>query len=150
MFLIAAAGCVLAWLRRGSVSQLLLGCACVLGAETVRFEAGSFALALLALVLHRWLVRRELGFAVAAAAAAILFAFPAFWVANSYLWYGSIENLGLTGRHFAANFGASRLQALYLSPLGRNLALDLLWNPLMLGGLAMLARAASRDAAVRA
>ena len=43
LFLLAAAGCVLAWLRRGSVAQLLLGCACVLGAETVRFEVGSFA-----------------------------------------------------------------------------------------------------------
>jgi hypothetical protein len=53
LFLIAAAGCVLAWLRRGSAAQLLLGCACVLGAETVRFEAVSFAVVLLALVLHR-------------------------------------------------------------------------------------------------
>ncbi len=150
VFLIAAAGCVLAWLRRGSVPQLLLGCACVLGAETVRFEAGSFALALFVLVLHRWLVRRELGFGAAAAAAALLFAFPALWVLNSYLWYGALENLGITGRHYATNFGTSRLQALYLSPLGRNLALDLLWNPLMLGGLAALAWTAVRDAAVRA
>ena len=150
VFLIAAAGCVLAWLRRGSVPQLLLGCACVFGAETVRFEAGSFALALLVLVLHRWLVRRELGFGAATAAATILFAFPAFWVLNSYLWYGSLENLGIVGQHYAANFGTSRLRALYLSPLGRNLALDLLWNPLMLGGLAVLAWTAARDDAVRA
>ena len=150
LFLIAAAGCVLAWLRRGSVPQLLLGCACVLGAETVRFEAGSFALALSVLVLHRWLIRRELGFAAAAAAAAILFAFPALWALNSYLWYGSLDNLGLTGRHYAANFGTGRLRALYLSPLGRNLALDIVWNPLMLGGLAALAWAAARDAVARA
>jgi hypothetical protein len=147
---IAAAGCVLAWLRRGSVPQLLLGCACVLGAETVRFEAGSFALALSVLVLHRWLIRRELSFAAAAAAAAILFAFPALWALNSYLWYGSLDNLGLTGRHYAANFGTGRLRALYLSPLGRNLALDIVWNPLMLGGLAALAWAAARDAVARA
>ncbi len=150
VFLIAASGCVLAWLRRGSVPQLLLGCACVLGAETVRFEAGSFALALFVLVLHRWLARRELGFGAAAAAAALLFAFPALWVLNSYLWYGSLENLGIVGRHYAANFGTSRVRALYLSPLGRNLALDLLWNPLMLGGLAALAWTAARDAAARA
>ncbi len=150
LFLIAAAGCVLAWLRRGSVPQLLLGCACVLGAETVRFEAGSFALALSVLVLHRWLVRRKLGFGAAAAAAALLFAFPAFWVVDSYLWYGSLENLSITSRQWVANFGTSRLLALYISPLGRNLALDLLWNPLMLGGLVALAWAAARDAAVRA
>lgn len=150
LFLITAAGCVLAWLRRGSVAQLLLGCACVLGAETVRFEAGSFALVLSVLVLHRSLVRRELGFGPAAAATAILFAFPALWVVNSYLWYGSTENLGLTGRHYAANFGTSRLQALYLSPMGRNLALDIVWNPLMLGGLLVLVAVAARDAAARA
>lgn len=150
LFLIAAAGCVLAWLRHGSVPQLLLGCACVLAAETVRFEAGSFAIALFVLVLHRWLVRRELGFGAAVAAAAFLFAFPAFWALDSYLWYGSLENLSLTGRHWTANFGTSRLLALYLSPIGRNLALDLVWNPLMLGGLAVLAWAAARDAAARA
>ena len=150
LFLVAAAGCVFAWLRRGSVAQLLLGCACVLGAETVRFEAGSFAVVLFALVLHRLLVRRELGFGAAAAAAALLFAFPALWVLNSYLWYGSLENLSVTSRQWVANFGTSRLLALYVSPLGRNLALDLLWNPLMLGGLAALAWTAARDAVVRA
>ena len=151
VFLLLAAGCVLAWLRRGSVAQLLLGCACLFGAQTVRFEAGFFALALIPLLLHRWLLRRELGFgAAAAAAAALLFSFPAFWIANSYLWYGSLENLGITGQQYAAVFGTDRLRALYLSPAGRNLALDLLWNPLVLGGLAMLASAAARDAAVRA
>lgn len=150
LFLIAAAGCVLAWLRRGSVAQLLLGCACVLGAETVRFESGSFALALSVLVLHRWLARRELGSGAALAAMALLFAFPAAWALNSYLWYGSLENLSLTGRHWVANFGASRALALYLSPLGRNLALDIVWNPMMLGGLLALAAVAARDAAARA
>ena len=150
LFLLLAAGCALAWLRRGSAAQLLLGCACLLGAQTARFEAGFFALALFALVLHRWLMRRELGFGAVAAATALLFAFPAFWIANSYLWYGSLENLGITSKQYAATFGANRVQALYLSPIGRNLALDLLWNPLMLGGLAMLARAAARDAAARA
>lgn len=150
LFLLAAAGCVLAWLRRGSAAQLLLGCACVLGAETVRFEAGAFAVALSGLVLHRALARRELGPGVAAAAVALLFAFPAAWALDSFLWYGSLENFGLTGRHYAANFGGGYLQALYLSPLGRNLALDLVWNPLMFAGLAALAWAAARDAAVRA
>lgn len=150
LFLLAAAGCTLAWLRRGSVSQLLLGCFCVFGAQTVRFEAGFFALALLVLVLHRWFRRREPGLGVVAASAAILFAFPVGWIVHSYLWHGSLESLGITGRHYAAVFGASRLQAMYLSPLGRNLALDLVWNPLMVGGAAALAWTAARDAAARA
>ncbi len=150
LFLLLAAGCALAWLRRGSVPQLLLGCACLFGAQTVRFEAGFFALALFLLVLHRWLVRRELGFGAVAAATALLFAFPAFWIADTYVWYGSLESLGLTSKQYVASFGTSRLQALYLSPAGRNLALELLWNPLMLGGLAALAWTAARDAAARA
>jgi len=150
VFLLGAAGCALAWLRRGAVSQLLLGCACLFAAQTVRFEAGFFALALFALVLHRWLGRREIGFGAVAASAALLFSFPAFWIADSLVWYGSLDNLGITGRQYAATFGTSRVQALYLSPLGRNLALDLLWNPLMLGGLAALAWVAARDSAVRA
>jgi hypothetical protein len=102
------------------------------------------------LVLHRWLGRREIGLGTVAASAAILFSFPAFWIVHSYLWYGSLENLGITGRQYVATFGADRSRAMYLSPLGRNLALDFLWNPLMLGGVAMLARVASRDAAARA
>ncbi len=150
LFLLLAAGCALAWLQRGSVPQLLLGCACLFAAQTVRFEAGFFALALFALVLHRWLLRRELGFGTVAGAAALLFAFPAFWIANSYAWYGSLENLGITGRQYAAVFGTDRLLALYLSPAGRNLALELLWNPLMLAGLAALAEAAARNVALRA
>ena len=98
----------------------------------VRFEAAFFALAVFPLVLHRWLWRRELGFGAAAAAAALLFAFPAFWIADTYLWYGSLESLGLTSKQYAATFGSSRAQALYLSPVGRNLALEVLWNPLAL------------------
>jgi len=102
------------------------------------------------LVLHRWLLRRELGFAVVAAAAALLFGFPLFWIADSLVWYGSLDNLAITGKQYTANFGTSRVQAMYLSPLGRNLALDIVWNPLMLAGLAMLARTVPRDAAARA
>ena len=150
LFLLLAAGCVLAWLRRGSVPQLLLGCACLFGAQTVRFEAGFFALAVFLLLLHRWLRRREPGFGAVAAAAALLFAFPVFWIADTYHWYGSLESLGLTSKQYTATFGTSRTQALYLSPVGRNLALELLWNPLMLGGLAALAWTAARDAAARA
>jgi Dolichyl-phosphate-mannose-protein mannosyltransferase len=150
LFLLLAAGCALAWLRRGSVAQLLLGCACLFGAQTVRYEAGFFALALSALVLHRWLWRRELGFGAVAAAAALLFSFPVLWIANSYLWYGSLENLGITSQQYRAVFGTSRSFALWLSPVGRNLALDLVWNPLMLAGLAALAWTAWRDTAARA
>lgn len=150
LFLLAAAGCALAWLRRGSTAELMLACACLFGAETVRFEAGFFALALFLLVLHRWLLRRELGFLPVAAAAAILFGFPLFWIADSLFWYGSLDNLAITGKQYTANFGTSRVQAMYLSPLGRNLALDIVWNPLMLAGLAMLASTVQRDTAARA
>ena len=150
LFLLLAAGCVLAWLRLGSVPQLLLGCACLFAAQTVRFEVGAFAAVLFPLVLHRWLVRRALGPGVVAAAAVLLFAFPAFWIADTWLWYGTLDGLGFTGKQYADSLGTSRSRAMYLSPLGRNLALDILWNPLMLGGLAMLAWFAARDAAVRA
>jgi hypothetical protein len=150
LFLLLAAGCVLAWLRLRSVPQLLLGCACLLLAQTVRFEVGAFAAVLFPLILHRWLVRRELGFGAVAAAAMLLFAFPAFWVIDTWFWYGSLEGLGFTGKQYADALGTSRLRALYLSPIGRNLGLDVLWNPLILGGLAVLAWTAARDAAVRA
>ncbi|HEX8929970.1 MAG TPA: hypothetical protein VGA45_13715, partial [Actinomycetota bacterium] len=150
LFILLAAGCALAWLQRGSVPQLLLGCACLFAAETVRFEAAFFGLALFLVVLHRWLLRRELGFGAVAASAALLFAFPVFWIADTYLWYGSLESLGFTSKQYVATFGRSIMLAFYLSPAGRNLALELVWNPLMLGGLAAIAWTASRDEGARA
>ena len=116
LFLLLAAGCVLAWLRLGSVPQLLLGCACLFAAQTVRFEVGAFAAVLFPLVLHRWLVRRALGPGVVAAAAVLLFAFPAFWIADTWLWYGTLDGLGFTGKQYADSLGTSRSRAMYLIP----------------------------------
>ncbi|TDG16166.1 hypothetical protein E2C05_29620 [Paracraurococcus ruber] len=149
LFLLLAAGCVLAWLRHGSVAQLLLGCLCVLLAETVRFEAALFGGTIGLLVLHRWLWRRELRAAPAILAGLLLGSFPLLWVLDTWAWYGSLEALSLTSRQYTAVLGTDRRLALYLSPLGRNLALDILWNPLLPAGVLALAWRLRRDAALR-
>ncbi|HYZ31142.1 MAG TPA: glycosyltransferase family 39 protein [Crenalkalicoccus sp.] len=134
LFVLAAAICVLDWLR-GREAALPAAALCLALAETVRFEAILFGAALGLLVLHRWLVARRLRFPMVALVAAVLLAFPARWLWATWLRDGSLDALGLTSRQYVANYGASRLRALWLSPFGRNLALDLLWCPVLALGL---------------
>lgn len=148
LFTISASTLVLYWLRSRARWQLFAGCACLLLAETVRFESGMFAAFLAAFLAYQWLVRREVGFATLAICCVILFAFPVLWVVNSYAWYGSFANLGITSQQFIGVYGRNYANALRWEPL-RFFVQDILWNPLTLPGLAALAWIAWRDRAAR-
>ncbi len=148
LFVISAAAFIAEWIRAQRPGALFLGCACVLLAESVRFEAGLFALFLEVLLLYRGLVRRELPFPMLCGASFVLFIFPALWALNSYAWYGSLSNINVAAQQFIGVFGRNYAYAVKWSPL-RFFIQDMIWNPLTLLGLAALVWLSMRDATIR-
>ena len=148
VFIVSAAAATARWLRTARTPSLMLACVFLLLAETVRFEGGLFALFLELLLLHQWLIAKHLPFATLAAASLLLFGFPALWAVNSYVWYGSLSNLSVASQQFIGEFGRNLGYAIKWSPL-RFFIQDMLWNPLTLPGLAVVAWLALSDRAVR-
>lgn len=150
LFVSLAATEVLAWLRSGRARPLLVGCLCLLLAQTVRYEACFFGFTLGLFLAYRWWRGQGVGLPVLAAAGALLTAFPVFWVIDSLVWYGSLDNLLLTRQQFSGITDASYHTALVWMPLGRPLLLEVAWNPAVLLGLAVLGGCCRRDGAIRA
>ncbi len=152
LLLVAGAERVLAWLQEegARARALLVGCALVGLATAVRYEAWFVAATLGGTLAWRWWRGQGVPFGALAAAGALLSWFPLFWIADSWIWYGSLDNLAITPEQFKAITGddAGRL-ALLLNPLGKPLWQELAWNPATWLGAAMLARLARRDAALR-
>ncbi|WP_428377628.1 hypothetical protein [Lichenicoccus sp.] len=148
LFVITAAACTADWLRTDRPRSLLLGCGCILLAESVRFESGLFAGFLELLLLYRTCIRRDLRFSTLVAASVVLFIFPAFWAANSYVWYGSLNNLGVVTQQFVGMFGHDYIQALKWAPL-RWFIQDTIWNPLTVGGVLVVLWLSLRERVVR-
>lgn len=146
--LTAAALCLLRWLRSGRAASLLAGCVLVLIAQTVRYEAIFVAVVIGIFLTWMLLVERRLRFATYLAAGTILAAFPVFWVANSWVWYGTLENLGITSQHYIAVYGRDYLHALHQAPLTQFVR-GVILNPLLLLGFGLMARHAVRDMALR-
>lgn len=148
LFVICAAALVAEWICTRRARSLLLACACMLLAESVRFEAGLFAIFLEILLLHRGLIRRDLPLAALGAATGLLFVFPALWALNSYVWYGSLSNINVAAQQFIGEFGRNYPDAIKWSPL-RFFIQDMIWNPLTLPGLGAVAWLSLRDRAIR-
>nr|WP_321984799.1 hypothetical protein [uncultured Lichenicoccus sp.] len=147
VFVITAAACTAEWLRTERARSLLLGCGCILLAESVRFESGLFAAFLELLLLYRTFISRDLRFSTWVAASVVLFIFPAFWAANSYVWYGSLSNLGVVTQQFVGMFGHDYIQALKWAPL-RWFIQDTIWNPLTIGGMLVVLWLSMRERVV--
>lgn len=148
LFVISAAALIAEWIHTQRAQSLLLACVCVLLAETVRFEAGLFAIFVEILLLHRGLIRRDLASASLAAATFLLFIFPALWALNSYVWYGSLSNINVAAQQFIGEFGRNYPDAIKWSPL-RFFIQDMIWNPLAVPGLGAVAWLSLRDRAIR-
>ncbi|TLU74416.1 hypothetical protein [Lichenicoccus roseus] len=134
LFVISAAACAASWLRSNRSRFLLLACLFILLAETVRFESGLFAAFLEVLLLYRVGIARDLRIATFLGASVLLFVFPALWALNSFVWYGSLSNLGVVTQQFVGMFGHDYIQALKWAPL-RWFIQDTLWNPLTIAGI---------------
>ncbi len=148
LFVITAAACIAEWIRAQRPGMLFLGCGCVLLAESVRFEAGLFALVLEALLLYRGLIRRDLPFVTLCGASFVLFIFPALWALNSYAWYGSLSNINVAAQQFIGEYGRNYGYAAKWSPL-RWFIQDMMWNPLTLPGLVVLVWLSLRHGGIR-
>ncbi len=149
LLLVGASIFILRWLRSGGQWELLIGCACLMLASTVRYEACFFGITLLVYLVGRRALQRDIGMGLLAVVSVILIGFPVLWIADSYWWYGSLENLSITSRQFLATYGWDYYTALTRSPVG-SLVKDLLWNPMMLLGLTALCWLALKDRVVRA
>ena len=79
---------------------------------------------------------------------AILGAFPVLWAVDSWLWYGSLDNLGITSQQYIAVYGRDYARAAREMPILHVLR-ALPWNPLLLLGIVAMVRRARADAAVR-
>ena len=148
LFMILAAALGAQWLRTDRTRLLILSCLCLLLAESVRFESGLLSVFMETLLLFRYFFRRNLAFTTLCVASLTLFIFPVFWVLNSYLWYGSLKNLGITSQQFIGVLGRNYWVAIKWMPL-RFFIQDILWNPLTLPGPALLAWLSLRDASIR-
>jgi hypothetical protein len=146
--LLGAGLCLLRWLRTEHASRLLSACALLFAAAAVRYEAVLFGLVLGAFLTWRLLVARDLGVGTYVAAGILLASFPAFWLLQSYLWYGSVENLAITSQQFVAVFGKDYALASREMP-ALHLLRAALWNPLLLAGLAVAVLCAAADTAMR-
>jgi dolichyl-phosphate-mannose-protein mannosyltransferase len=150
LFLLCAATCVLRWLRQGGAPTLLAGCASLLLAQTVRYEAVVFGFCLGLLVLLRWWRAGGVGTLALVGAGLLLGGFPVFWVMNSLDWYGSLDNLRITSQQFQGALGADYAFALQWLPISRPLLLELIWNPACTVGVVALMSAARQDRKIRA
>lgn len=148
LLLVVAAGLLLRWLRTGQGRPLLLAALCLMLAATVRYEAWLVAATLIAYLAHRVLISRDLAPGTAALATLLLALFPAFWIADSWLTYGSLDNLGVTRWQFLTGFGEDHARALY-GNVATSLLRDLLWAPVLLLGVAGLVGRARADRQVR-
>ena len=146
-FIVSAATLVVNWIRTSQAWPLLGACGCILLAESVRFEAGLFAVFLETLLLYRGLIRRDLSFVTLCLSSLILFIFPVLWAANSYAWYGSLSNINVASEQFIGEFGRNYAYAIKWSPL-RFFIQDIIWNPLTLPGLAAVVWLSLRDRAI--
>jgi hypothetical protein len=146
--LAGAALCLLHWLRTDRRAPLLLGCLLVLLAQTVRYEAMFFGVVIGAFLTWMLLVERRLALGTYLAAGLLLGGFPLFWVVNSWFWYGSLENLGITGQQYVAVYGRDYGHAFRELPLVQFLR-SLAVNPLLLLGLVVMMRRAMREAPLR-
>ncbi|MDO9712001.1 hypothetical protein [Paracraurococcus lichenis] len=149
LFLLLAAACFLRWLRGlGGTASLLAACGALMLAETVRYESVIFAFCLGLLLLWRWWRGMGVSTPVLLGAGMLLGGFPVFWVAESLAWHGSLENLGNASAQYRAALGANYRHALEWIPISRPLLLEIVWNPVVLLGLAVLVPALLADAAV--
>lgn len=151
LFVVAGAERVLAWLQEGRGRNLLIGCALIGLATAVRYEAWFIAACLGLMLAWRWWRSQPPSFGMLAAAGVLLSWFPLFWIGNSWVWYGSLENLAITPIQFQAITGedAGR-QALLMNPLlGMPFWKEVAWNPASWLGAIALVRLARRDATLR-
>lgn len=148
LFLLGASLGLLRWFQTGRDSRLLIACALILLAATVRYEAVLLGLVLGLYLTWQVAVARSLGVGTYVAAGSLLAAFPLFWLLDSYLWYGSTENLAITSQQFIAVYGRDYARALREMPLLHFLR-ALPWNPLLVVGLGAMLLCARGNAALR-
>jgi hypothetical protein len=148
LLLVGASIFVLRWLQAGRRRDLIIGCVCLMLASTDRYEACFFAVTLLCYLTGRWLRGHDIGLALLASVTTILLAFPVFWTADCYWWYGSLRNLTTTSWQFLGTYGYDYHIAITHSPVGSFIYI-LLWFPVLLLGVVALCWLALEDRVIR-
>ena len=118
LLLVGASIFILRWLQTGGRWDLIIDCVCLMLASTDRYEACFFAVTLLCYLTGRWLRGHDIGIGLLASVSTILLAFPVFWVADCYWWYGSLHNLSATSWQFLGTHGYDYLHCSRLQPCG--------------------------------
>lgn len=148
LLLIGASIFILRWLQADRRWHLIIGSACLMLASTDRYEGCFFAVTLLLYLMGGWLRGRDIGHGLLAAVSVILLSFPAFWIANCYWWYGSIDNLSVTSWQFLSSSGRNYHTALARAPAGSFIK-NFVWNPALLLGVVACCWLTFRDRVVR-
>jgi hypothetical protein len=133
-----AAGFAAGWIRYARRFDLIAASSLLMLASAVRLEDW-FINAVFGLYLAYYTFgRREVGIGTFVLSAALIVAFPLFWIGNSYLHLGSLDNLFVTSRQFVEYTGRDYLVALKNNVLYR-VARDVALNPaLTLGAVSAL------------
>jgi hypothetical protein len=147
-FVVWASACLVAWLRTDAPRHLILTSVGLFLASTVRYEGCFFSLVLLAHVAYRFLFVGDIKRWLAAVSAGILLLFPVYWMSLSLLYYGSLQNLAITGQQYADAFGIDYWRAVRKNQTTL-LAVDLVAGPALALGMAALLIRGARDRVLR-
>jgi hypothetical protein len=147
LFVLLAAAFVIGWLRSERYPDLLASSICLFLASTVRYEGCFLAAVMLAFLAWRWIRSGSPRTSWFLINAGVLSIFPTFWIVDSLLLYGSLDNLSVASMQGDAS-GRTILHALKTNHLVRFLS-DVGSTPL-LAGLLTLIHLSWRDARLRA
>jgi hypothetical protein len=146
LFILLAAAFLIGWLRSERCRDLLATSICLLLASTVRYEGCFLAAVMLAFLAWRWIRSGSPRTAWFLVNAGVLSIFPIFWIVDSLLLYGSLDNLSVARMQGGAS-GRTILDALKVNHLVRFVS-DVGSTPL-LAGLLTLTYLSWRDARLR-
>ncbi len=131
LFIFTGSICLICWLKESKNWQIVATSFSWFLASTTRYEGCYFSLVLLLYLTYKCLFKHEISLRLLAINAFWLCIFPVFWIVNSWIFYGNLENLSITKQQ-AIWAGLTYFQVFTNNVLTR-LILEMLFTPLIFG-----------------
>ena len=145
-FILLSSAFLISWIKSNKDWQLTLTSIFLFLASTTRYEGCFFSLVLVLFLMYRFFVARQLPFKFFLTNVLILSAFPIFWIVNSWVLYGSLDNLSITKQQ-SEWYGLTYYQILRNNTLTR-LLIETCFTPIIFGFMALV-WSSQRDRSIR-